>query len=102
GRGGSGGLVNQTSKTADLLTRKEAGLTVGTRSQKRLTGDLNLRTGESSAFRVIALAENSGYYRYPQDVEKLGVAPSFWARLATGTELTLSYYYLKTKDVTDY
>ena len=55
GRGGSGGLINQTSKVADLLPRKEVGVTFGSFEQKRATADLNLRTSDSSAVRLIAL-----------------------------------------------
>ena len=74
GRGSTGGLINQTSKIADLLPRKDVELTVGSFDKRRLTGDVNVKTGESSALRVVALVEDSGYYRYPQGQEKAGVA----------------------------
>jgi len=102
GRGGSGGLVNQISKTADLIERKEVAFQFGSFDQKRLTGDLNLKIAENSSVRIVALKEDSGYYRYPQGVEKEGLAPSLRFGIGTGTEVTLNYYYLKTKDVTDY
>jgi catecholate siderophore receptor len=102
GRGSTGGLIHQTSKTPLLGSRSEAALTLGSYSQKRLTGDVNVRTGESSALRLNVLAEDSGNYRYPQDTSKLGVAPSLWLKLGPRTEATLSHFYLKTKDVTDY
>jgi len=102
GRGGSGGVVNQISKMASRYSRNEAALQIGSFDQKRLTGDLNLKFDENSAFRIVALAEDSGNYRFPQDVEKQGFAPSIRFGIGTGTELSLSYYYLKTKDVTDY
>ena len=70
GRGSTGGLINQTSKIADLLPRKDVEVTLGSFDKKRLTGDVNVRTGESSAFRLVAMVEDSGYYRYPQDDEK--------------------------------
>jgi catecholate siderophore receptor len=102
GRGSTGGLINQTSKIADLLPRQDAELTLGSFDKRRLTADVNVKTGDSSACRVVALAEDSGYYRYPQGQEKTGVAPSLRWGIGTGTEILLSYYYLKTKDVTDY
>ena len=71
-------------------------------TRSALTADVNLAPSDSSAVRLIALVENSGSYRYPQDVEKVGFAPSFWLNIGKATDLTLSYYYLKTKDVTDY
>ena len=102
GRGSTGGAINQTSKVADAYERREVALTVGSFDQKRATADFNFRTGESSAVRMVALFEDSGSFRYPQDVEKVGLAPSYWTRLGRDTDLTVSYYYLKAEDVTDY
>jgi len=102
GRGSTGGLINQVSKIADLLPRKELAFTVGSFDQKRLTADLNVRTGDDSAFRIVVLGEHSGSYRYPQDVDRIGIAPSLRWGIGGKTEFLASYYYLKTKDVTDY
>jgi catecholate siderophore receptor len=102
GRGSAGGLINQTSKIADLLPRKDVEVTLGSFDKKRLTGDLNVLTGDSSAFRIVALAEDSGFYRYPQGQEKTGIAPSMRWGIGGATEVMLSYYYLKEKSVTDY
>ncbi len=102
GRGGSGGLVNQNTKWANLIPRQEVAFQFGSFDQKRLTADANFKIGDNSAVRLIALAEESGSYRFPQDVDKRGFAPSVRFGIGTGTELSLSYYYLKTNDVTDY
>ncbi len=102
GRGSTGGAVNQTTMVADRAPRGEVALTLGSFDQKRASADFNFLAGESSAVRLVALVENSGSFRYPQDVEKYGFAPSLWTALGSNTDLTLSYYYLKAKDVTDY
>jgi catecholate siderophore receptor len=102
GRGATGGIINQVSKVADLIGRTEVAATLGSFSQKRLTADLNAPFGQSSALRVVGLAEDGGSFRYPQDVERTGLAPSLRLGIGYPTELTLSYYYLKTRDVTDY
>jgi catecholate siderophore receptor len=102
GRGSPGGVINQVSKVADLSTRKEVALQLGSFSQKRLTADLNLPTTADDAFRIVALAEDSGSYRYPQDVRKLGVAPSYRWGIGQRTDVSIAYTYLKTDDVTDY
>jgi catecholate siderophore receptor len=102
GRGNPGGLINQIPKYADRLERREVALTYGSYDQKRLTADLNVRTGESSALRLLALGEDSGNFRYPQGVEKYGFAPSFWMNIGNATDITLSYYYLNERSVTDY
>jgi catecholate siderophore receptor len=102
GRGSTGGVINQVSKVANLTPRAEVDLTFGSFAQKRATADVNVRPDDTSAVRLIGLAENSGSYRYPQGVEKYGFAPSLLKELGHSTDLTLSWYYLKTRDVTDY
>jgi len=102
GRGSTGGVINQTSKTANLLPMRELSVTVGSFDQKRATADLNFKIGDTSAARIVALGEDSGSFRYPQDVNKVGFAPSLLLGLGERTRLTLSYFYLKTSDVTDY
>lgn len=102
GRGSTAGVINQVSKTADLLPRKEVDFTLGSFSTKRGTADLNLPVNQTTSFRVVGLVEDSGSYRYPQGVEKQGLAPSLRLGIGTATDITLSYYYLKTNDVTDY
>ncbi len=102
GRGSTGGAINQTSKVADRTQRGEVAVTLGSYDQKRATADVNVRTTDSSALRLIGLIEDSDSYRYPQGVEKLGFAPSFWMNIGNATDLTFSLYYLKQKDVTDY
>jgi catecholate siderophore receptor len=102
GRGSTGGVINQISKVADRLDRREVAVTVGSFNQKRATADLNFRTSDSSAVRLVALAEDSNSFRFERDVEKLGFAPSLWMNVGKATDITLSYYYLKAKDVTDF
>jgi catecholate siderophore receptor len=102
GRGSTGGLINQTTRQASLAPLNAVDVTLGSFHTKRLVADLNQPMGESSAARVVALAEDSGSFRYPQDVKRTGVAPSLRLGLGKPTEVTLSYYYLKTEDVTDY
>ena len=102
GRGSTGGIIHQQSKAPSLWPIMDAALTLGSEEKKRLTADLNVPLGDSHAFRINGLLEDSGSYRYPQDVEKTGVAPSLRLGIGGGTDITLSYYYLKTRDVTDY
>jgi catecholate siderophore receptor len=82
GRGSPGGIINQVSKVANLSNSAEASLTLGSFSQKRFVGDLNARLGEDHAVRMLALVEDTNAYRYPNDVSRVGFAPS--ARLWAG------------------
>ena len=102
GRGSTAGVINQVSKIADLYPRKELDLTLGSFDTKRGAVDLNLPLSQTASFRLVGMAEDSGSYRYPQGVEKAGLAPSLRFGIGTGTEVTLAYSFLKTQDVTDY
>ncbi|HKQ25579.1 MAG TPA: TonB-dependent siderophore receptor [Burkholderiales bacterium] len=102
GRGSTGGVVNQVSKKPDLGTLKEAGITLGSNGEKRLTGDLNLQMGDTSAFRLNALVEDSDTFRDTVETKQVGVAPSLKFGIGTPTEVTLAYYYLHTEGQTDY
>ena len=102
GRGSTGGLINQVTKAPGLLGHKELSLTVGSFNQKRLVGDINVKTGDDQAFRLVALLEDSNSYRYPRDVGRIGIAPSFRFGIGQQTDVTVSYSYLSTKEVTDY
>jgi len=102
GRGSTGGVINQTSKLANRAPSKEVDLTLGSFRQKRVTADVNMPADGGGAMRLIALADNSGSYRYPQDVERYGFAPSALWEIGPSTDLTLSWYYLKERSATDY
>jgi catecholate siderophore receptor len=103
GRGSTAGLIQQSSKLPSLLPSGEVALTMGDLRTRRLVADVNgSLEGTRNAARVVALAEDSGSYRYPQDVKRTGVAPSLRLGVGGPTDVTLSYYYLRTRDVTDY
>jgi catecholate siderophore receptor len=102
GRGSPGGLVNQTFKTPYRATGGQVDVQVGSFDQKRVVGDVNVRASDKVAVRAVVLAENSGSYRYPQDVEKYGFAPSVMVDLTPTTQLTGSYFWYEARDVTDY
>ena len=102
GRGSTGGIINQVSKVPTLDSLKQVGVTFGSNGEKRATGDLNLSIGETSAFRLVALGEDSNTYRDTVENKQVGVAPSIKFGVGTPTEVTLSYYYLQTDGQTDY
>lgn len=102
GRGSPAGLINQTFKGAYRANASQVDLTLGSFDQKRAVADVNVRVGDHAAIRMVAMADGSGNYRYPQDTEKYGFAPSFLWELSPSTQLTGSWYWFKARDVTDY
>jgi catecholate siderophore receptor len=102
GRGSTGGIINQTSKQPGHRRPKEVSATFGNFDKKRLTADWNANLGNDNACGLLGLAEDSGSFRYPQDVKRVGFAPSVRFGIGYPVDITLSYYFLKTRDVTDY
>ena len=102
GRGSPGGLVNQTFKSAYKVDASQVDLTAGSFDQKRAVGDVHLRTGANGAVRFVAMADGSGNYRYPQDTESYGFAPSFLWDLSPTAQVSGSWYWFKQRNVTDY
>ncbi len=94
GKGSTGGVVNQVSKTPFLLDQHEVDVTVGSGNELRVTGDFNLMTGEDSALRLNAMthdADNQG-----ASINKKGIAPSYRWGIGTRDEFSVGLYHLET------
>ena len=102
GRGSTGGIINQASKHPGIVERKELSATFGNFGKRRLVADYNAGIGNDNAMRLVALWEESGSYRHPKHVKREGFAPSVRFGVGHPLDITLSHYYLKTDDITDY
>jgi catecholate siderophore receptor len=105
GRGSTGGIINQVSKTPLLADRSEVSLTAGSHDYKRATVDLNkLLGGEGSttALRINAMKTDTDSFRDGVTQSRWGVAPSISFGDGTDNKLTLAYYHLKEDNVPDY
>lgn len=103
GRGSTGGVVNQISKTPQLYPIIAGTATVGTDAYYRGTVDVNEMFGDDDAFRVNTM-EDSNHVEDRDDVRnrRLGFAPSVAFGIDTPTTFTLSYYHEEQNDVPDY
>ena len=100
GKGSTGGVVNQVSKSPLLIDQHEASYTYGTGNTHRITGDFNFITGENAAFRLNAMVQESDNFGAKQD--KRGIAPSFSWGIGTRDEFSIGAYYLTTEGRTIY
>lgn len=100
GRGSTGGVVNQVNKQPYGLTEHELTLQLGTGSQRRLTGDFNLRTGQDAALRVNAVVHRAD--KAGAKVDKNGIAPSFRWGMGTAHEFSVALYHLNFDNVPNY
>lgn len=100
GRGSTGGVVNQVNKQPFLNDQHEAEITLGSGDKKRVTGDFNWTTGETSALRLNVMGEKTDHWG--AKVEKHGIAPSFRWGMGSADEFTISYYHLQYGNIPNY
>ena len=106
GRGSTGGVINQVSKTpaADKFVNVQAQF--GTDLTRRITADINEPTPElatGSAFRLNAMATEGGVAGRPfAENRRYGIAPSISFGLNSPSRLTLSYMHFTESDTPDY
>lgn len=106
GRGSTGGVINQASKTPAFRDSAKGSLVAGTDRTRRAAIDINERVselGKHAAFRLNAMV-------HAQDVAdrdeakqaRFGFAPSLALGIGTPTRLTVSYLDQSASDVPDY
>lgn len=102
GRGSTGGLINQVSKTPFLANRGTTSLTLGSYGYKRILADINQQVGETTALRINAMKTDANSFRDGVTQERWGIAPSVTFGLGTPDEVTFSYYKLQESNVPDF
>jgi catecholate siderophore receptor len=103
GRGSTGGVVNQASKTPVLSQSISGNISAGTDLTRRMTLDVNEQIGKTSAFRLNLMGdENNVAGRDIAENRRFGIAPSLAFGLGTATRWTLSYLHQTADDNPDY
>ncbi|WP_227106008.1 TonB-dependent receptor [Chromobacterium rhizoryzae] len=102
GRGSTGGVVNQASKTPFAGSLVAGEMSVGSNRFARSTFDINQAFSDSAAMRVNLMATDDGSDRGPVKNQRFGVAPSLAFGLGEPTTLVLSYFHQKEDNVPDY
>ncbi|MGH6717869.1 MAG: TonB-dependent receptor, partial [Alphaproteobacteria bacterium] len=101
GRGGSGGVINRVSKHADRQRHRELSLQVGSWDRARTEIDLGGAAGQIMAWRVTAMAEDSGNYRDGVDGQRHGINPTFAWHLGEATDVGVSIEHFVDDRVAD-
>jgi catecholate siderophore receptor len=102
GRGSTGGVINQVSKTPFVSDRKSIDLTLGSNAFKRVESDLSAELGDSSALRVNLMKQEAGSFRDGAEMNRWGVAPSVGFGIGTTTEVVASYVHYQEHNTPDY
>jgi catecholate siderophore receptor len=102
GRGSAGGTINILSRLAQSDNFGSLNASYGNGDYKRVTADLNVKLGDTAAFRIEGMWHD-------QDVvdrdaiwsKRWGLAPSVTIGLGTPTRLTASYYHMESHELPD-
>ncbi len=103
GRGSTGGVINQETKSPKDHPFLAGGVDLGTDLTRRVTADFNQPLGRSAAFRLNVMGQDSGVAgRDIAESRRAGIAPSLAFGLGASTRFTLSYFHQSADDTPDY
>ena len=103
GRGSTGGAINQVTKKPILKDLTEVSASITTNGLARSTMDYNNAISETSAVRVMAMAQDGkATTRDQTSLKDIGLAPSVRFGIGTPTEITLSALLQHNHDIPDY
>lgn len=103
GVGNIGGLINQTTKKANLHTSTSIDQGFASDATYRTTLDSNIKLTDTSAVRINGMFQNGRVAdRDHVDDDRRGVAIDFGTGLGTSTEWHLNYSYLHRSGAPDY
>ena len=101
GRGGGGGIVNRVTKEAQFETFREATVQGGGYGHKRAAADLDQPLGQTVAFRLNAMYEDSDSFRDYVNLERYGVNPTLAIAAGEHTHVSLGYEHLHDTRIAD-
>lgn len=106
GRGSTGGVINQESKSPELHKFVVMEGDLGTDLTKRFSADINqplTHLGPGAAFRLNIVAHDSNVAERDVTVNRrFGVAPEIAFGLGTPTRVKASYFHFNENDIPDY
>ena len=102
GRGSTGGVVNQVNKLPRLVDEKSVSLTIGNHNYGRVVGDINAKTGDSSAFRLTLMGTQADNNGSGSSIRKTGVAAAFRAGIGEKDEFLVGVYALDNENGINY
>jgi catecholate siderophore receptor len=103
GRGSTGGVINQVTKKPRRAPFGEVTGSITSNGLLRSTVDLNRPLGETSAFRIAAMAQDGDATNRQQNkLRDVGIAPSLALGIGTPTQITAYALLQHNRDMADY
>lgn len=94
GRGSTGGAANQVSKKPFEVDEHQIDVTLGSYNFRRVTGDFNFLTGESSALRINVMNNTADNNGAGSSIDKSGVAVAYRWGIDETDEFMVNLYSL--------
>ncbi len=101
GRGGSGGVINRVSKTADGSRKRQIILSGGSFDNRRIQADVGDKVNDKLSLRLNSMYEKSGTFRQYGDLERFGFNPNATIKLGKNTKINVGYEYFSDKRFND-
>ena len=103
GRGSTGGVINQVSKSPGLFPINNFSVAGGTNSEIRAVADVNYVLGDTMAARINLMGQDSSIVDRPYTRnQRWGAAPSFAWGIDTDTSFSLKYLHQQEDNLPDY
>jgi catecholate siderophore receptor len=102
GRGSTGGAVNQVTKVPRLMDEHQVDITLGNHAYKRVVGDFNVQTDESSALRINAMVNEANNNGAGSSIDKRGIALAYRQGIGERHEFLASLYHLDNNNGVNY
>ncbi len=103
GRGSTGGVVNQVTKSPSMKASNEADLMGGSDDTRRMTADLGQSLGAHAAMRLNLMTQDGDVAgRDIAENRRTGFAPSIAFGLGTATRVRFDYFHFNENDIPDY
>jgi catecholate siderophore receptor len=102
GRGSTGGAVNQVSKAPYLGNGTEVSGTIGSHNFVRATGDVNIKTSDTSAVRINVMSTKADNNGAGSSLDKRGIAGAYRFGIGSSDDVTISAYHLENNNGINY
>jgi catecholate siderophore receptor len=101
GRGGAGGVVNLVTMRPERGAPSDASFETGAYGHKRATVRFTLPVGESGAFRMATVGEDSGGFRDGFYLQRYGFNPTMGLKFGSRASLTVGAEHLRDERLAD-
>ncbi|MBL8525935.1 MAG: TonB-dependent siderophore receptor [Betaproteobacteria bacterium] len=102
GRGSTGGLANQVSKTPLLYEDRSVSLSIGSHNYNRLVADINQPLAQDTAVRLTLMRTEADNNGFGASLDKKGAAIALHHNIGHQNEFQAKFYYLDNNNGINY